>query len=134
MRVVSSQSNIPSGGPPGHPRGCAERPHFGQRGSLPPFLGSWIEEGRDDVAVPVLTMLTALSTQVRWGLRIGMWVFGTDSFADLIGTARDYTLDGITHQITAANLIMDPTTTRTSRASRDRSRRPSPAPPPRWAR
>ncbi len=53
-------------------------------------------------------MLTALSTQVRWGLRNGMWVFGTDSFADLIRTARDYTLDGIAHQITAPTLIMDP--------------------------
>jgi hypothetical protein len=68
---------------------------------------------RNRHASDLATMLTALSTQVRWGLRIGIWVFGTDSFADLIGTTRDYTLDGITHQITAANLIMDPTTTRT---------------------
>src|SRR5438309_8559570 len=47
--------------------------HAAFAGSLPPFLGSWIEDGRDDVAVPVLTMLTAVSTQVRWGLRNGIW-------------------------------------------------------------
>src|SRR5256714_3721054 len=76
--------------------------------SLPPYLGSWIEEGRDDVAVPVLTMLTTLSTQVRWGLRNGMWVLGADSFADLIRRVRDYTLDGIAHQIVAPTLILDP--------------------------
>src|SRR5260370_15799516 len=77
-------------------------------GSLPPFSGAWIADGRDDVAVPVLTMLTAVSTQVRWGLRNGMWVFGASSFADLIRKAGDYTLDGIGHQITAPTLIMDP--------------------------
>src|SRR6267143_4437775 len=62
--------------------------------SMPPFMGAWIEEGRDDVAIPVLTMLTHVNTQVRWALRNGMWVFGADSFADLIRRARDYTLDG----------------------------------------
>ncbi len=82
--------------------------HAAFAGSLPPFLGSWIEEGRDDVAVPVLTMLTTVSTQVRWGLRNGMWVFGADSFADLIRRVRDYTLDGIAQQIVAPTLIMDP--------------------------
>jgi hypothetical protein len=46
-------------------------------------------------------MLTAVSTQLRWGLRDGMWVFGADSFADLIRKAGDYTLDGIAHQVTA---------------------------------
>jgi pimeloyl-ACP methyl ester carboxylesterase len=82
--------------------------HAAFAGSMPPFLGAWIEEGRDDVAIPVLTMLTTVSTQVRWGLRNGMWVFGADSFADLIRRARDYTLDGIAHQIVAPTLILDP--------------------------
>jgi pimeloyl-ACP methyl ester carboxylesterase len=82
--------------------------HAAFAGNMPPFIESWIDEGRDDVAVPVLTMLTAVSTNVRWGLRNGMWVFGTDSFADLIRTVKDYTLDGIAHQITAPTLIMDP--------------------------
>jgi pimeloyl-ACP methyl ester carboxylesterase len=76
--------------------------------SMPPLIQSWIDEGRDDVADPVLTLLTTLSTQVRWGLRNGMWVFGADSFADLIRKVRDYTLDGIAHQIVAPTLILDP--------------------------
>jgi pimeloyl-ACP methyl ester carboxylesterase len=76
--------------------------------SMPPFMGAWIEEGRDDVAIPVLTMLTHVNTQVRWALRNGMWVFGADSFADLIRRARDYTLDGVAHQIVAPTLILDP--------------------------
>jgi pimeloyl-ACP methyl ester carboxylesterase len=82
--------------------------HAAFAGSLPLFIGSWIEEGRDDVAIPVLTMLTALSTPVRWGLRNGVWVTGADSFADLIRKVRDYTLDGIAHQIVAPTLILDP--------------------------
>jgi len=82
--------------------------HAAFAATLPPFIGAWIEEGRDDVAVPVLTMLTTLSTQVRWGLRNGMWVFGANSFADLIRKVGDYSLDGIAHQIVAPTLIMDP--------------------------
>jgi pimeloyl-ACP methyl ester carboxylesterase len=82
--------------------------HAAFTGSLPPFIGSWIADGRDDVAVPVLTMLIAVSTQLRWGLRNGMWVFGAGSFADLIRKAGDYTLEGVAHQITAPTLIMDP--------------------------
>jgi pimeloyl-ACP methyl ester carboxylesterase len=81
--------------------------HAAFAGGLPPFIGSWIEEGRDDVVTPVLTMLMAVSTQLRWGLRNGMWVFGANSFADLIRMAKDYTLDGIAHQIVAPTLIMD---------------------------
>src|SRR5947209_2626206 len=64
--------------------------HAAFASNLPPFLQAWINEGRDDVAVPVLTMLTALGTQVRWGLRNGMWVFGADSFGDLIRWATGY--------------------------------------------
>jgi pimeloyl-ACP methyl ester carboxylesterase len=81
--------------------------HAAFASNLPPFLGSWIEEGRDDVAVPVLTMLAAVSTNLRWGLRNGMWVFGADTFAELIRRARDYSLEGIAHQIVAPTLIMD---------------------------
>jgi len=37
-----------------------------------------------------------------------MWVFGADSFADLIRKVRAYALDGIAHQIVAPTLILDP--------------------------
>src|SRR5690348_5961887 len=53
-------------------------------------------------------MLMAVSTQLRWGLRNGMWVFGAGSFADLIRKVKDYTIGGIADQITAPTLIMDP--------------------------
>src|SRR5258705_6767653 len=53
-------------------------------------------------------MLTAVSTNARWGLRNGMWVFGADSFCDLIRMVKGYTLDGIAHQIVTPTLIMDP--------------------------
>jgi pimeloyl-ACP methyl ester carboxylesterase len=77
-------------------------------GRLPSFIESWIEERHDHLAVPVLTMLTAVSAQVRWGLRNGMWVFGADSFADLIRRVKAYTLEGIAHQIVTPTLILDP--------------------------
>ncbi|MEV4448033.1 alpha/beta hydrolase family protein [Streptomyces mirabilis] len=74
---------------------------------LPPALTQWIDEERDDVAVPVLTMLTGANTQVRWALRNGVWAMGAESFADLVRKTRAYTLSGITDKITAPTLIMD---------------------------
>ncbi|MFF3751473.1 alpha/beta hydrolase family protein [Streptomyces sp. NPDC002018] len=76
---------------------------------LPPALERWIDEERDDVAVPVLTMLsgTGTGTQVRWALRNGVWAMGAASFADLVRKTRAYTLDGIADRITAPTLIMD---------------------------
>jgi hypothetical protein len=52
-------------------------------------------------------MLAAANLQVRWGMRNGMWVFGADSFADMVRKTRDYTLDGIAGKIEAPTLIMD---------------------------
>ncbi|MCZ0975280.1 alpha/beta fold hydrolase [Streptomyces albulus] len=81
--------------------------HRAFTGVLPPALAAWIEEERDDVADPVLGMLTAVSTQVRWALRNGTWAMGAASFADLVRKTRNYTLDGIANKITAPTLIMD---------------------------
>jgi pimeloyl-ACP methyl ester carboxylesterase len=75
--------------------------------SLPPFLASWIADGRDDLAVPVLSLLTTVSTQLRWALNNGAWAFGADSYADLVRKTKDYTLAGCAEQITAPTLIMD---------------------------
>jgi hypothetical protein len=56
----------------------------------------------------VLTMLTGISTRLRWGLRNGMGAaFGAESFAEMFCKARDYTLEGIAHQIVAPTLILD---------------------------
>jgi pimeloyl-ACP methyl ester carboxylesterase len=81
--------------------------HGAFAGMLPPFLLSWIDEGRDDVANPVLAMAAAANTQARWGLRNGMWALGADSFADLVRRSKNYTLDGIADRITAPALILD---------------------------
>jgi len=75
--------------------------------TLPPALTRWIDEERDDVALPVLTMLAGASTQVRWALHNGVWAMGATSFADLVRKTRDYTLTGIADRITAPTLIMD---------------------------
>lgn len=75
--------------------------------AMPRFLRSWIDEGRDNLAGPALSLLAAASIHARWGLRNGMWALGADSFADLVRKTKDYTLDGIAHRITAPTLILD---------------------------
>src|SRR5258707_13163612 len=47
--------------------------------ALPPFLASWIADGRDEEAVPVLSLLTTVSTSVRWAMNNGVWAFGAAS-------------------------------------------------------
>jgi pimeloyl-ACP methyl ester carboxylesterase len=74
---------------------------------LPPFLASWIAEGRDDAAIPVLSLLMTVSTSVRWAMNNGVWAFGASSYADLVRKSQEYALDGIADQITAPTLIMD---------------------------
>lgn len=74
---------------------------------LPPFLASWIAEGRDDAAIPVLSLLMTVSTPVRWAMNNGVWAFGASSYADLVRKSQEYALDGIAEQITAPTLIMD---------------------------
>jgi hypothetical protein len=51
-------------------------------------------------------MIAAVNIRLRWGLCNGRWLFGADSFADLIRKSRDYTLNGIADQIAARTLIM----------------------------
>jgi pimeloyl-ACP methyl ester carboxylesterase len=75
--------------------------------SMPPFLGSWIERGEDEFAIPVLSLLTTVDTQVRWALNNGRWAMGAKSLADLVRKTKEYTLDGVAHLITAPTLIMD---------------------------
>jgi pimeloyl-ACP methyl ester carboxylesterase len=75
--------------------------------ALPPFLASWVADGRDEEAVPVLSLLTTVSTQLRWALNNGVWAFGASSYADLVRKTKDYTLVGCAERITAPTLIMD---------------------------
>src|SRR5882757_1528857 len=76
-------------------------------GAMPPFVTQWIAEGNDDAAIPVLSLLMSVNTQVRWALRNGMWVMGTNSPADIPRMFRHYTLAGIADRISAPALVLD---------------------------
>jgi hypothetical protein len=74
---------------------------------MPPFLTDWVQEGHDEYAIPVLTLLMSISPQLAWAVRNGMWVFGVKNYAELLRTAANYTLDGVADQIVAPTLIME---------------------------
>ena len=75
--------------------------------ALPPFVSTWIDEGNDQAATPVLAMLMMHNTQLRWALRNGLWVMGLHALTELPRVFRDYTLAGVAEQITAAVLVLD---------------------------
>ncbi|MGB8406512.1 MAG: alpha/beta fold hydrolase [Mycobacterium sp.] len=77
------------------------------RSGMPPFLSEWIEQGNDDAAMPVVQLLMAVNTQVRWALRNGKWVMGVDSILDVPRAFKLYTLAGVADAITAPALILD---------------------------
>jgi pimeloyl-ACP methyl ester carboxylesterase len=75
---------------------------------MPPFLGEWIDQGRDDVALPVLQLMMAVNTEARWAARNGKWVMGVDSIVDVSRAFKDYTLAGVADRITTPALVLDP--------------------------
>jgi pimeloyl-ACP methyl ester carboxylesterase len=81
--------------------------HAAMTAALPPFLKTWIDEKNDDAAVPVLRMLMAANTKLRWAVRNGVWTMGLESVAELPRAFKDYTLAGIAHRITAPALVLD---------------------------
>lgn len=82
--------------------------HSAMVNGMPPFLGEWVEQGRDDIALPVVELLMALNTQARWALRNGKWAMGLDSLLDVPRAFKDYTLAGVADRITAPTLVLDP--------------------------
>src|SRR6201999_2359813 len=82
--------------------------HAAMVNKLPPFLGEWIEQGRDDVALPVMELLMSIDTEARWALRNGKWVMGVDSIVDVPRAFKSYTLAGVADRITAPALVLDP--------------------------
>jgi len=82
--------------------------HAAMVNKLPPFLGEWIDKGRDDVALPVMELLMSIDTEARWALRNGKWVMGLDSIADVPRAFKGYTLAGVADRITAPALVLDP--------------------------
>jgi alpha-beta hydrolase superfamily lysophospholipase len=81
--------------------------HAAMAHALPPFMSDWIDDGNDASAIPVMKMLMARDTQVRWALRNGLWVMGLDSLTDIPRVFRQYTLAGVADRITAAVLVLD---------------------------
>ena len=70
-------------------------------------MTQWIDQGRDDAAVPVLSMLMLHNTQIRWAIHNGIWAMGVKSPADVPRAFKDYTLAGIADKITVPTLILD---------------------------
>src|SRR5882757_10310175 len=75
--------------------------------NMPPFLMTWVQEGLDEYATPVMSLLMSVSPQLAWAVRNGMWVFGVENYSELLRTAATYTLDGVAEQIVAPTLIME---------------------------
>jgi len=82
--------------------------HAAMVNKMPPFLADWIEQGKDDSATPVLELMMAVNTEVRWALRNGKWVTGVDSIADVPRAFKSYTLAGVADRITAPALVLNP--------------------------
>jgi pimeloyl-ACP methyl ester carboxylesterase len=82
--------------------------HAAMVSKIPPFLGEWIDQGRDDVALPVVQLLMSIDTEARWALRNGKWVMGVDSIVDVPRSFKRYTLAGVADKITAPALVLDP--------------------------
>ena len=75
--------------------------------NMPPFVMKWLDAGHDEFVNHLLSVLTAVSSQLRWALGNGMWVFGVQNYAEVLRTAEKYTLDGVADQIAAPTLIME---------------------------
>jgi hypothetical protein len=58
-----------------------------------------VQDGHDEYAIPVLSLLITVSPQLAWAVRNGMWVFGVKDYAELLRTVTRYTLDGVADQI-----------------------------------
>jgi pimeloyl-ACP methyl ester carboxylesterase len=81
--------------------------HAAMVNGMPPFLSEWIEQGKDDVAMPVVQLLMTINTQARWALRNGKWAMGVDSILDVPRAFKQYTLAGVADLISAPALILD---------------------------
>ena len=75
--------------------------------NMPPFVMKWLDAGHDEFVNHLLSVLTAASSQLRWALGNGIWVFGVQNYAEVLRTVEKYTLDGVADQIAAPTLIME---------------------------
>lgn len=75
---------------------------------LPDFVVDWVKSGRDDDAIPILELLKAHDTNIRWGLQNGTWTFGVPTAPEYIRKTAEYTLAlEHMHRITTPTLILE---------------------------
>jgi alpha-beta hydrolase superfamily lysophospholipase len=75
--------------------------------NMPPVVMKWLDAGHDEFVNHLLSVLTSVSSQLRWALGNGIWVFGVPNYAEVLRTVERYTLDGVADQIVAPTLIME---------------------------
>jgi alpha-beta hydrolase superfamily lysophospholipase len=75
--------------------------------NMPPVVTKWLDAGHDEFVNHLLSVLTSVSSQLRWALGNGIWVFGVPNYAEVLRTVERYTLDGVADQIVAPTLIME---------------------------
>ena len=96
--------------------------------NMPPFLMTWVQEGRDEYAIPVMSLLMTVSPQLAWAVRNGMGCSVRD-YAELLRTAAAYTLDGVADKIVTPTLSWKRAQHHAQGPTRS-SKRPSPQPKP----
>jgi hypothetical protein len=66
-----------------------------------------IRRERDRIPNLLLTLMTRIDTQTRWGLNNGRWTMGGASYAEFVRHTRAYSLTDTAHLISAPTLILD---------------------------
>ena len=77
------------------------------RVNQPWFVQRMVDLEYDSACNFIFRCVQSLSTGIRWGLCNGKWTFGVASEAQLMRAVKDYTLKGLSHQITTPCLILD---------------------------
>lgn len=77
------------------------------RANQPSFVQKLVELKYDSICNWIFRLVQTLSTGIRWGLRNGKWTFGASSEAELLRAVNNYTLEGLSGNITTPCLILD---------------------------
>jgi alpha-beta hydrolase superfamily lysophospholipase len=81
--------------------------HQAYRNAIPALLMKLIYARRDRLPNLLMSVLTRIDAQTRWGLNNGLWTIGGRSYADFVRRTTAYSLAGIADRISAPTLIMD---------------------------
>lgn len=77
------------------------------RAQQPAFIQKLIELEYDSTCDWIFGWAQSLSTGIRWALQNGKWTFGVQSVSQLMRTAKQYTLEGLSHHIVTPCLVLD---------------------------